>query len=166
MKKYETIIVDDHELFANALGSLINGIGNFTFTSRYKNGKELADFLDQNGTVDLVLLDLKMPVMDGVETMKWIQRYYPTQKVLVLYMEDDESLTMSMNQNGALGYVTKDVNIQNFKRTLDQVLHFGFYYNKKISDLLLKMAKEVGSNSNSYNFNERELEFIKCLALN
>lgn len=75
------VIVDDHILFAKALLGLVNSFQEFTVLEVLKNGQELIDYLQANNAKpDIILLDIKMPVLNGIETMTWLKRQLPEQK--------------------------------------------------------------------------------------
>ena len=85
MKKKTVVIVDDHLLFAQSLESLISNLEGYEVLGLLRNGKELTQYyLHKRKTPDLILLDVKMPVMDGIQTMQWLKEHQPDQKVLAL----------------------------------------------------------------------------------
>ena len=161
MNKFEIVVVDDHELLANALCKLINRTNEFHVIQQFRNGQELLDYIKNNGKSDLILLDVNMPVMGGEEVMKWIQLNDPKRKVLILTMKDDDQLILSMIKKGALGYLLKDINPKEFIKALHQVLLSGFYYTPKINKLLLQLATQDNNTDKSNNLNDKELTFIK-----
>ena len=158
MKKYEIAIVDDHLLFSNSLKKLIDGFADYEVVKQLGNGKELISYLESSeSSPDLVLLDVKMPVMDGKETMEWIFNHHPQQKVLVLSMDDDETTIIHMLRKGAKGYILKDIDPIKFKEGLDNVIHRGFYHSERVSAVLLG---EIHKESEDIQLNDRELMFL------
>ncbi|MGB8705470.1 MAG: response regulator transcription factor, partial [Gillisia sp.] len=100
MKKTITI-VDDHTLFAQSLKRLINSFENYRVIDIFGNGKELIDDLKEKSAVpDLILLDIRMPLMDGIQTMTFLKENYPKQRVLALSMEHDEETIIKMIRQG------------------------------------------------------------------
>lgn len=159
MKKYKIVIVDDHLLFSNSLKKLIEGFADYEVTKQIGNGKDLVDYLSkEKDPPDLILLDVKMPVMDGKATMDWIAMYQPEQKVLVLSMDDDESTIIYMLRKGAKGYVLKDIDPKNFREALNNVLHKGFYHSERVSAVLL--GEIYKPEDNEVHLNDRELMFL------
>ncbi len=137
MKKKTIIIVDDHLLFAQSLESLISKLDEYEVLAILKNGKELVRyFTHKRKKPDLILLDVKMPVMDGVQTMQWLMENRPEQKVLALTMEDDELTIIKMITAGAKGYLLKDVHPENFQFAVKMVVEQGFYYTGKVVKIL------------------------------
>ncbi|GAA4278413.1 response regulator transcription factor [Aquimarina mytili] len=137
MKKKTIVIVDDHLLFAQSLESLITKLEEYEVLAILKNGKELTQYyLHKRKKPDLILLDVKMPVMDGVQTMQWLKKNRPEQKVLALTMEDDEETIIKMLRAGAKGYLLKDIHPENFEFAMKMVIEQGFYYSGKVESAL------------------------------
>lgn len=150
-------IVDDHTLFAQSLKSLVNSFENFEVYDIYKNGQELIDqFKANQPKPDLVLLDIRMPIMNGPETMSWLKENYPNQKVLALTMEDDEETVTFMVKLGCRGYLLKDIEPDEFKFALDEVINEGFFYTDAVSEAIKNRNKE----NKFTNLTKREIEFL------
>ncbi|WP_395046524.1 response regulator [Flavobacterium sp.] len=159
MEKIKIVIVDDHLLFSQSLSYLIGTFKEFTVIGSYSNGKEFTNiFLNESEKPDIVLLDVNMPIMDGIETMKWLKENQPTLKVLALSVNDDEDTIMKMITNGAKGYLLKDTHPNAFKEALIEVYNKGFYYSEMVSGYLIN---KLTSNENKIVLKEREVEFIK-----
>jgi len=154
------IIVDDHVLFAKSLLGLVNSFHGFTVMEILKNGQELIDYLQANNVKpDIILLDLKMPVLNGIETMTWLRKHLPEQKTLALSMEDDENFILKMIRLGCRGYLLKDIEPKEFLKALNAVVENGYYFNSEVSEAL-----------NNYNniekiefapLTKREMEFLQ-----
>jgi len=154
------IIVDDHVLFAKSLLGLVNSFHGFTVIEILKNGQELIDYLQANNVKpDIILLDLKMPVLNGIETMTWLRKHLPEQKALALSMEDDENFILKMIRLGCRGYLLKDIEPKEFLNALNAVVESGYYFNSEVSEAL-----------NNYNniekiefdpLTKREMEFLQ-----
>ena len=160
MKKIKISIVDDHLLFSQSLAFLIGTFEDFVVIDNYCNGKEFISSFPKpdNETPDIVLLDVNMPVMDGIDTMMWIKENYPSLKVIALSINDDEETILKMITNGARGYLLKDTHPNFFKEALEQVYNKGFYYSEIISGYLINKLKNPNSKA---ILKEREIEFIK-----
>ncbi len=154
---YSIAIVDDHNLFAQSLKNLVNSYNGFKVTGIYKNGRELTEaFQAEDSHPDIVLLDIRMPVMDGPETMYWLKKNHPAQKVLALTMEDDEDTILQMVKLGCRGYLLKDIEPDHFHFGLEQVVKEGFYYTEEVSETIRNYDREKGLG----NITRRELEFL------
>ncbi|WP_024771321.1 MULTISPECIES: response regulator transcription factor [Aquimarina] len=162
MKKKTIVIVDDHLLFAQSLESLISKLEEYEVLAILKNGKELTQYyLHKRKTPDLILLDVKMPVMDGVQTMQWLKENRPDQKVLALTMEDDEETIIRMLRAGAKGYLLKDIHPENFEFAMKMVIEQGFYYSGKIETALRNSEEAGGSKNLQEKLTDKERVFLK-----
>lgn len=159
MEKIKITIVDDHLLFSQALSFLIGTFKEFVVIGNHNNGKEfISSFSTEPEKPDMVLLDVNMPIMDGIETMKWIKTNHPDLKVIALSVNDDEETIMKMITNGAKGYLLKDTHPKTFKEALLEVYNKGFYYSEMVSGFLIN---KLGNPDNKIILKEREVEFIK-----
>ena len=159
-KPYSVAIVDDHILFAQALENLVNTFDRFQVLYHAKNGKELFDQLSQNSKLpDVILLDINMPIMNGLETMHKLNQAYPNIVVLALSMDDDESTIIGMLRSGAKGYLLKDIHPVTLKEALNDAVDKGFYYSDQITSTVLGSLHK-GSDSVA-QLRDREVEFLK-----
>ena len=158
--KNKIIIVDDHLLFSQSLQLLINSFKDFEVINRFENGKVFISHLQENIDleVDLVLLDVNMPVLDGISTMKWIKENMPFLKVIALSVNNEEEIIIKMITNGAKGYLLKDTSPETFREAIVSVIEKGFYFTEHVSDMLVKKAT---NDSKTINLKEKEIVFIK-----
>lgn len=138
MKKI-VYIIDDHALFSKSLEVLINHYENYTVGFCGQNGKDLIFRLQDTSLPppDIILLDINMPVMNGVETMDWLFKNFPDIPVLVLSMQDDAHLMLEMIKKGVKGYLLKDITPALLLKALDDTLHFGFFHTEKVTRALI-----------------------------
>ena len=160
MKKYNVVIVDDHLLFAQSLKGLIDSFEDFNVLFHATNGQDLIDKLKSISNVPhIILMDVKMPVMNGVETTFWLKKNKPSIKVLALSMEDDENLIIKMIKKGARGYLLKDIHPTELLTALKEVMNDGFYHTKEVSKVLQKsMHNEIREES---ELSENEIQLLK-----
>lgn len=158
--KNKIIIVDDHLLFSQSLELLIHSFKDFEVINRFENGKVFISYLQENIDleVDLILLDVNMPVMDGLSAMKWIKENRPSLKVIALSVNDDEEVIIKMLTNGAKGYLLKDTSPEIFRSGITSVIEKGFYFTELVSGMLVKKAN---SDSTKINLKDKEIIFIK-----
>ncbi|RKR05510.1 LuxR family two component transcriptional regulator [Flavobacterium sp. 90] len=158
--KNKIIIVDDHLLFSQSLELLINSFKDFEVINRFENGKVFISYLQENIDleVDLILLDVNMPVLDGLSAMKWIKENRPSLKVIALSVNDDEEVIIKMLTNGAKGYLLKDTSPEIFRTGITSVIEKGFYFTELVSGMLVKKAN---SDSTKINLKDKEIIFIK-----
>lgn len=158
--KNKILIVDDHLLFSQSLELLIKSFGDYEVIERFENGKVFIDYIQENTSteIDLILLDVNMPVLDGLSTMKWLKDFRPDLKVIALSVNDDEEIIIKMITNGAKGYLLKDTSPEIFKEAIECVIEKGFYFTELVSGMLIN---KVNSNDKKINLKEKEIVFIK-----
>ncbi|WET02891.1 response regulator transcription factor [Flavobacterium sp. YJ01] len=158
--KNKILIVDDHLLFSQSLELLIKSFGDYEVIERFENGKVFIDYIEENASaeIDLILLDVNMPVLDGLSTMKWLKDCRPDLKVIALSVNDDEDIIIKMITNGAKGYLLKDTSPEIFKEAIECVIEKGFYFTELVSGMLIN---KVNSNDKKINLKEKEIVFIK-----
>ncbi|MFC0777192.1 response regulator [Flavobacterium sp. HJSW_4] len=158
--KRKLIIVDDHLLFSQSLELLIKSFGDYEVIERFENGKVFIDYLEENNAteIDLILLDVNMPVLDGLSSMKWLKDNRPDLKVIALSVNDDEEIIIKMITNGAKGYLLKDTSPEIFKEAIECVVEKGFYFTELVSGMLIN---KVNSDNKKICLKEKEIVFIK-----
>jgi DNA-binding NarL/FixJ family response regulator len=157
---YSVAIVDDQLLFANVLEKLINTFENFHVLYHVKDGEEFLEKLKEKKNIpDIALIDINMPVMNGIETMKWLHVHHPGIKVLALTMDDDEETIVRMLKSGAKSYLFKDINPSVLHDSLKEVVAKGFYYTDKITNILLGSLHR--EDEPEVTLKKREIEFLK-----
>ena len=159
MKIYNVIVVDDHVLLAQGIAGLVNSFGEFNVVKVFENGQQLIDDLEKNRIkVDIVLMDVKMPILNGIETTKILKEKYPDMKVLALSVEDEENTIIKMLKAGAKGYLLKDVDKEILYRGLIELINNGFYHTKEVSSILMNSSSKT---SDKIELKDREIEFLK-----
>ena len=111
MEQICAIIVDDHKIFRESLTYVLESQANINVIAQANNGLELLSIL-KHTKPDIVLLDIEMPVMDGVEATREAIKLYPDLKILVLSMHKDEEFYSSMIDLGVKGFILKESDTQ------------------------------------------------------
>jgi len=160
---YSIVIVDDHLLFSQALENLINTFDQFEVLYQVKNGQEFLDRLNKSdkNIPDVALVDINMPVMNGIETMQHINDKFSEIKVLALSMNDEEQTIIRMLRAGAKGYLLKDIHPDTFQNALTDVIHKGFYYSDRITSTVLSSIHK--QDPPEIHLKDREIEFLKLV---
>ncbi|WP_428662600.1 response regulator [Runella sp.] len=135
MDKIKLVIADDHNLFRKGMTAMLNQIGDFELIGEAANGKELLDLLARV-TPDIALLDLQMPVMDGVETTEHIQVQFPNVKVIIVSMHEEDRFIIHLLEKGVNGYLLKDSEPGEVENAIRRVMSDGFYYSDFVSKAL------------------------------
>ncbi|AEE18689.1 LuxR family two component transcriptional regulator [Dokdonia sp. Hel_I_63] len=152
------VIVDDHTLLSQAISGLVNSFDNFEVLYTCKNGQELLDNLRfENKRPDIILMDVNMPIMDGIEATAQVKELYPTILILALSVEEDDHTILQMIRAGAKGYLLKDTEKKTLENALNELALNGYYHTNTVSQLLVKSLN--GNNKDALR--DREIEFIK-----
>ncbi|MGG6230097.1 LuxR family two component transcriptional regulator [Tenacibaculum gallaicum] len=160
--KYSVVVVDDHTLLSQAIEGMVNTFDKFKVLYTCKNGKEVEEkFLASPKNIpDLVLVDVNMPVMNGIETTEWIVNNYPQVHVMALSVEDADGTILKMLKAGAVGYLLKDTKKEILEKALLEMMDNGFYHTRNVTTLLLDSVS--GKNSrNNFAFKDNEVTFMK-----
>lgn len=159
------VIADDHKLFRKGIRSLLE---EFHFVGKiYEagNGLELLALLKLLDVLpQVVLLDIQMPVMDGIEAHKQIRKLYPQLKVIILTMENDEQFIMYMISEGVNGYLLKNAEPEELEEAIRKVYINDFYFPADMARLVIKSAGLKKTKVQSLpEFSEREIEVLDLI---
>ncbi len=160
--KYSVVVVDDHTLLSQAIESMVNTFDKFKVLYTCKNGKELSDKFTGSpmNIPDIVLVDVNMPVMNGIETTQWVVENYPQVHVMALSVEDADNTILKMLKAGAVGYLLKDTQKEVLEKALLELMENGFYHTKEVTSLLIDSVSGKKNRSN-IEFKENELKFMR-----
>ena len=136
-------VVDDHILTLKGIEFVLSDAKNITIADTFTDGYALLNILkSQDIQIDLVILDLNMPTINGVEMCKTIKANHPEIKVIILSMIDDVRMVKRMSKYGADGYLLKN-NIQDeLNKAINEVMAGNLYFNKEIRMAMLKSAND------------------------
>jgi len=159
-------IADDHKIFRKGVILSLRQYTNISFIFEAENGEELLSMLQQEQP-DVVLMDLRMPTKDGIETTKEVSRRFPDVKVLILTMFEDERFVSHLMENGANGYLLKNADPSEIKRAIMEVMAKGYYLNNFVNRVLLKKtsnrSKTIPSLNSEILLTDKEKEVIQLL---
>jgi DNA-binding NarL/FixJ family response regulator len=166
MATIKFIIADDHKIFREGLRLVLSDDPSLQFVAEAENGEELLQILKGNES-DVVLLDLKMPVMDGLAATNEIRAKYPDVKILILTMHDEEHMILHMLEAGANGYLLKNADPSEIKKAIFAVTENNYYFNDMVSSTMLKniMSKNITAPSfkPTVELDEREIKILELI---
>lgn len=166
MSTVRYIIADDHKIFREGLRLVLSDDSKLQFVAEAENGQELLQILKGN-TADVVLLDLKMPVMDGMTATKEIRATYPALKILILTMHDEEHMIIHMLEAGANGYLLKNADPAEIKTAIHAVVENNYYFNDMVSGSMLKniMTRNIAAPTfkPAIELDEREMKILQLI---
>lgn len=155
-------IVDDHHLFSNGLAAMLSQMGHVEVAGVFGDGEEFIDFLKSGGHVDLVLLDITMPKIGGLEVLEILRKLNPSVKAIMLSMHNDGNYIVQSVRNGASGYLLKNTDEEELKLAIQMVSEGKKYFNKETTELLLTNMAVEGEVVKKLS--PREAEILKVIA--
>lgn len=164
--KIRIFLVDDHDMFRDGVKLLLSSDNLAEVVAEARNGKEFLEKIEQVNP-DVVLMDISMPEMDGIEASKLAHEKYPQLKILALTMFGDEKYYYQMIQTGIKGFVLKSAGISELIKAISEVSKGENYFS---GELLYKLIQNITTNKNEGNvtasekLSARELEVLKLIA--
>lgn len=169
MKKINIVIADDEQLFRSGMQFLLSREENFKIIFEAENGKELVDFITKTDEFpDVILMDLKMPEMNGVEATKIIHKTHPDIKIIALTSYDGKSFITNMIDVGASSYLLKNTSPKMVVHTINEVYKKGFYYDEKVlkiihENIISSSGKRIKSDLDKNLLSKRELDVLELI---
>jgi DNA-binding NarL/FixJ family response regulator len=166
MSKIKVAIADDYKIYRDGLKVGLGTDENMEVVLEADNGEELLNGLAA-AKPDVIIMDLKMPIMDGMEATKEVRKKFNAIKVLVVTMYDDDKFIIHLMELGANGYLLKNADSDEIRKAIYSVHETGYYFNDLVNKALLKKLILKGNIKPSFNqnieFSERELEVLKLI---
>jgi len=159
-------IADDHKLFREGLRFLMDQMDDLEVVFEASNGKELLEQME-NHEPDVLLLDLDMPEVDGLEALKQLRPKFPNLGIIILTMHSDSKMVAYLMELGANSYLLKDTSPEEFRKAISSVIQEGFYFNKMVSQAMLTGLKGQSKKKPTLNDTEtlttREIEVLELI---
>ncbi len=159
MKKISVYIVDDHSLFREGLKMLLSNLDYIDNIYEAENGQQFIDGLSKN-KVEIALLDVEMPVMNGIQAAQLAKKISPGIKLIALSMYSEENYYLSMIEAGACGFLLKNSNFQEVEKAIIDVYNEKSYISIEILNNILKHPQKPGFNNFTEELTEREAEIL------
>jgi DNA-binding NarL/FixJ family response regulator len=164
MKKYNIIIVDDHNLFRSGLKVLLEDFELINHIYEAANGLEFLDIVGKN-PVDIAFMDIDMPNMDGVEATARSLEKFPDLKIIALSMYGDEQYYYKMINAGVKGFLLKDSDIIEVKNAIKTIGDGANYFSPDVLYNIVKNFSSIKSKSNELTERESQVLFYICKGL-
>ncbi|MFL5763608.1 MAG: response regulator [Bacteroidia bacterium] len=165
-KKKNIVLVDDHVIIRNGLKELIEKLGPFKIASQFDDGQTLLDALPITPEPDLIILDISMPGISGDQTLELLSEKNVKTPVLILTLNEEESLIIRLFRLGARGYLKKNCTAEIMKEALNEIFLKGFYHNEFLTYSLqtnITAVKRSEQEQILSELTEREKEFLKLV---
>lgn len=164
MSKIKIIITEDHSMVREGIKLMLNTLENIEIVGDFPNGKELIDFLEKDNNVDIILMDLSMPIMNGIETTKIIKEKYKKIKIIAITMHDEQSFIIDMYKSGADGYVLKESGSEDLLKAIETVSQGKSYYTNDVSIKLINSLANNLIEPQKQLISSRESEIIRLVS--
>lgn len=150
------IIVDDHQLFREGVKRILDFENSFEVVAEGDDGIETIRLYEEYSP-DVVLMDINMPQMNGVEATEQLIEKYPDAKVIMLSIHDDESYVSHALKSGALGYMLKEMDADEIVSAIKTVANGGSYLHPKVTRNLVAEYRRLSERENKGNFHQTEI---------
>lgn len=163
MYRYRVVIVDDHEIFRNGLKFLLENLEEVNLVGQASNATEFIKRIDLN-EIDIVFMDINMPIISGVEATEKALEKYPNLKIIALTAFEDIKSINNMINAGVSGYMLKNSNTSDFKLAIQNVMCGESYFSPRILTMLSKIALANKEKAEFVvNLTDREKDILKLI---
>lgn len=164
IKNTGVIIVDDHAIFRKGLSSILSRMEYITVLAEAENGKEFIKLLDSHRP-DLVFMDVRMPVMNGIDATRAGLRIQSNLKIIALSMFGEEEYLQRMIEAGVVGFLLKNIKKEEFHLAIDRVLQGKNYYSQELIPFFTNQyISRKKKQTKESHFTARELEILQFIA--
>lgn len=169
-KTINILLADDHLLVRNGIKSLLEEDQNLHVIGEAANGQEALQ-LAKKLQPDLLIIDVRMPIMDGIEAVGLLQNYAPNTKAIVLSMHDSEEYILKSIKAGASGYLLKDTGKLEFIKAINTIYKGGKYFSGDISNVIVSnylqnsksTPEKISTPTSSHGLTKKEIEILQLI---
>lgn len=165
MANIKVLLVDDHKIVRDGIKLMLEPQPGIDVVAEADSGKKVSSVLQDN-PVDVIIMDINMPDLNGIEATKLVKGKYPQIKVLALTMSSDDSHIRQMVQAGASGYIMKSAGRDELTRAIHDVMEGKHYFSDQATQsIMMDLVKNKGkpSSSEPIHITERELEVLQLI---
>ena len=157
----KTLLVDDHKMIRDGIKSILNNDKNISVVAEFGNGVDAIKYLERNDNIDVVILDINMPELNGISTTEIITKMFKSIKIVALTMHDEEAYITKMLKAGALGYVLKDSGGEKLIQAVKTVYQGEKYYSNEVSVTLIDGMLNGNKEKETSTLSTREIDVLK-----
>ncbi len=163
MNPIRLVVIDDHSLFRRGLISLLDEMPGFQVVGEAANGQESLALVEKTQP-DIILMDINMPVMNGIEALTAIRKTHPAQKVLMLTISQNDEDLIGAIVAGANGYLLKNAEPEMLRNTITQVMAGNSVLSPEVTAKVLMAVRRSQTDRSRGLLSDREVQVLKCLA--
>jgi DNA-binding NarL/FixJ family response regulator len=161
---FDIIIIEDNELLRDSLKEAINKSSNIKCSNTFSSGEAALDFIEKEELVpEIILLDIGLPGMNGIDLIPEIRKITPASKIIILTVHDDNENVFNAICAGASGYLLKDLSADKIVSSISEVMNGGAPMNSHIAKKVLNMFRDQNLKSDGYELSEREKGILSLL---
>lgn len=163
--RVKIIIAEDHDLYRDGLKTMLKSHSDFDIIAEAENGSILIKLFEFYKP-DIVLMDINMPILNGIEATKFITDHFNETKVIAITMNDERSSIMDMMDAGANGYVLKSEDKEEIIKAINSVMNGDDYYSKNVESSIINLIHSKKTSEvykKTIYFNEKEIKLINYL---
>lgn len=138
---YKTVIVDDHPIVISGIAGLLSELNTIKIIEKFESGVSLLDYIEDN-TVDLILMDIFLPVINGVDLCKTIKQKHPKIVIIGMSSQSERSLVMQFIQNGGNGYILKNASFDEFKDCIYKATAGEIVFSEEVKTIISQPLSE------------------------
>ncbi|MFZ0599602.1 MAG: response regulator transcription factor [Flavobacterium sp.] len=158
-KIYKTIIVDDHPIVISGISGLLSDLETVEIVGKLESGVKLVDYIEEN-QVDLILMDIFLPVINGVDLCKTIKQKYPQIIIIGMSSQSERSLVMQFIHNGGNGYILKSASFEEFKRCINKAIDGEIVFSDEVSTIVSQPLSEDLEHIPSLSRREKDITLL------
>ena len=165
MDKVKIVLVDDHSVVKNGLKLLLGEMTNISIVGEASDGEEALEMINKQAP-DVLITDIAMPKMSGIELTRLLRESHPDVKVIVLSMYDDEEYVIRAIEAGAMGYLPKYADEDEIVTAINSVINGDTYYSKRVAEIMAKTLLRKRHNpfgDENESLTDREIEVLKLI---
>ncbi|WP_337040397.1 response regulator transcription factor [Emticicia sp. 17c] len=163
-RKLRILIVDDHQILIDGIEAMLHDVEHFEVVGKLLDGKLALAFLHQN-PVDILLTDLYMPKMTGIELTQKVKKDFPHIKVLALSVSYDVSIVHDLMDAGISGFILKTIGRNELIEAINEIAKGNVYFSREVSNEILRsLASRNDGEEENYRLTDREIEILKLIA--
>ena len=164
IRPIDVIIIEDNELLRDSLKEAINKSSDINCKHTFSSGEAALDLIGKDELVpDIILLDIGLPGINGIELIPGLKRLSPSSKIIIITVHDDDENVFNAICAGASGYLLKDMSSEKIVTSINEVMSGGAPMNLHIAKKVLNMFRDQNVKSNGYDLSERENEILSLL---
>ncbi|MCG8574881.1 MAG: response regulator transcription factor [Flavobacteriales bacterium] len=159
------ILADDHRIFLDGIEALLMTEPGIEILAKVQNGQQVLETVDNESEIDLMILDINMPVIDGIEITKMIKQKYPEIKVLILSMYKKSEFIKTLISAGADGYILKNSEKQVLLEAISTLISGERFFSNEIQESIIDSftSKQFSKDIEIVELSEREKEVVQLI---